>query len=240
MLMVFRILDKKGENIAPVEVLSTLFIIAPNTAPSPSCRTPAPPAADRNSKAFLVALHANASSRRKPRLLAKASGMHYWTPEGRQILDGVAGLWCVNAGHGRREITQAVCEPARDMDYAPPFQMGSPGGVRAGERAGENRARAARSRVFSPLRIGIRRHGAENRPRLAPGAPRWRPHAGRLIGRAARYHGVGFAASRWAHRAEPQDLVGALLRGGPTTCAPTHDPRGTLSRAAHRRTERSW
>ncbi len=39
-----------------------------------------------------------------PRLLAKADGMYYWTPEGRQILDGTAGLWCVNAGHNRKPI----------------------------------------------------------------------------------------------------------------------------------------
>src|SRR5207253_8357147 len=51
----------------------------------------------------------------------------YWTPEGRQILDAVAGLWCVNAGHGRREITRAVASQLETLDYAPPFQMGHPG-----------------------------------------------------------------------------------------------------------------
>ena len=60
------------------------------------------------------------------RLLAKASGMHFWTPEGRQILDGVAGLWCVNAGHARPKIVQAIAEQAAELDYAPPFQMAHP------------------------------------------------------------------------------------------------------------------
>src|SRR5205823_5900867 len=54
-------------------------------------------------EAFWMPFTANRQFKAKPRLLAKASGMHYWTPEGRQILDAVAGLWCVNAGHGRRE-----------------------------------------------------------------------------------------------------------------------------------------
>jgi len=69
----------------------------------------------------------NRQFKAKPRILAKASGMHYWTGDGRQILDGVAGLWCVNAGHGRREITEAVAQQLETMDYAPPFNMGHPG-----------------------------------------------------------------------------------------------------------------
>jgi beta-alanine--pyruvate transaminase len=69
---------------------------------------------------------ANRQFKAKPRLLGKASGMHYWTPDGRQILDAVAGLWCVNAGHGRREITEAVAKQLETMDFAPPFQMGHP------------------------------------------------------------------------------------------------------------------
>src|SRR5256886_11011422 len=78
-------------------------------------------------EAFWLPFTANRQFKAKPRLLAKASGMHYWTPEGRQILDAVAGLWCVNAGHGRREITQAVASQLETLDYAPPFQMGHPG-----------------------------------------------------------------------------------------------------------------
>jgi beta-alanine--pyruvate transaminase len=69
---------------------------------------------------------ANRQFKKAPRLLAKSTGMHYWTPEGREILDGVAGLWCVNAGHGRPKIVRAIAEQAAEMDYAPPFQMGHP------------------------------------------------------------------------------------------------------------------
>ncbi len=74
-------------------------------------------------EAFWMPFTANRQFKAAPRLLSRAEGMHYWTPDGRQILDGVAGLWCVNAGHGRREITEAVSAQIGEMDYAPPFQM---------------------------------------------------------------------------------------------------------------------
>ena len=73
----------------------------------------------------------NRQFKAKPRLLAKANGMHYWTTDGRQVLDAVAGLWCVNAGHGRREITEAVAAPLQTMDYAPPLQMAPQGRSRS-------------------------------------------------------------------------------------------------------------
>ncbi|MEY2919044.1 MAG: hypothetical protein RL261_349, partial [Pseudomonadota bacterium] len=77
-------------------------------------------------EAFWMPFTANRQFKANPRMLAKAEGMHYWTPEGRQILDAVAGLWCVNAGHGRREISEAVAKQIATMEYAPPFQMGHP------------------------------------------------------------------------------------------------------------------
>ena len=58
--------------------------------------------------AFWMPFTANRQFKSNPRLLAKAQGMHYWTADGREVLDGVAGLWCVNSGHGRREISAAV------------------------------------------------------------------------------------------------------------------------------------
>jgi beta-alanine--pyruvate transaminase len=78
-------------------------------------------------EAYWMPFTANRQFKSNPRLLGKASGMHYWTPDGRQILDAVAGLWCVNAGHGRREITEAVANQLETMDFAPAFQMGHSG-----------------------------------------------------------------------------------------------------------------
>jgi beta-alanine--pyruvate transaminase len=69
---------------------------------------------------------ANRQFKSDPMLLARAEGMHYFTPDGRQVLDGAAGLWCVNAGHGRREIVEAVSAAISELDYAPPFKIGHP------------------------------------------------------------------------------------------------------------------
>ena len=76
--------------------------------------------------AYWMPFTANRQFKAEPRLLAKASGMHYWTPEGREILDACAGLWCVNAGHARPRIVRAIAEQAAEMDFAPPFNMGHP------------------------------------------------------------------------------------------------------------------
>jgi len=75
---------------------------------------------------FGMPFTANRAFKAAPRLLAKADGMYYWTPEGRQVLDGTAGLWCVNAGHNRKPIVEAVQRQAATMDYAPPFSMAHP------------------------------------------------------------------------------------------------------------------
>ena len=76
--------------------------------------------------AYWMPFTANRQFKKAPRLLAKAKDMHFWTPEGRQILDGIAGLWCVNAGHARPKIVKAIAEQAAELDYAPPFNMAHP------------------------------------------------------------------------------------------------------------------
>src|SRR5437868_13063480 len=89
-----------------------------------------PPAMD----AYWMPFTANRQFKQAPRMLAKASGMHYWTPEGREILDGCAGLWCVNAGHTRPRIVRAIAEQAAEMDFAPPFNMAHPKAFELAER----------------------------------------------------------------------------------------------------------
>jgi len=163
----------------------------------------------------------NRQFKAKPRLLARASGMHYWTPDGRQILDGVAGLWCVNAGHGRHEITEAVANQLETMDYAPPFQMGHPA---AFALANELVKIAPRGSIMflHQLRFRSRRHGAEDRPRLAPRARGCHAYA------SHRPRGAGTTGSdlavfgRW-HLANRKAWSTALLPG-----------------VDHRSTRRTW
>ena len=133
---------------------------------------------------------ANRQFKGKPRMLARASGMYYETPEGRRILDGIAGLWCVNAGHGRKEITRAVAEQLEVMDYAPPFQIGHPAAFELAN-ALVRIAPAGLDHVFftnsgsesvdTALKIALAYH------RVKGDAARVR-----LLGRERGYHGVGF------------------------------------------------
>src|SRR3984885_14792536 len=80
----------------------------------------------RNDTDFWMPFTNNRAFRAHPRLLASAKGMHYFTPDGRKILDGTAGLWCVNAGHARAKIVEAIREQDGAPDYAPAFQLGHP------------------------------------------------------------------------------------------------------------------
>src|SRR5580704_15070599 len=76
--------------------------------------------------AFWMPFTANRQFKASPRLFVSAEGLHYRTEDGREVLDGTSGLWCVNAGHGRREIADAVQRQLLTLDYAPSYQMGHP------------------------------------------------------------------------------------------------------------------
>jgi len=150
--------------------------------------TPAPSNSDLDS--FWMPFTANRQFKANPRLLARAEGMYYWTADGREILDGVAGLWCVNAGHGRREITDAVTKQLSTMDYAPTFQMGHPIAFELANRLAKI-APPGMDRIFftnsgsesvdTALKIALAYHRARGQGQKI-----------RLIGREKGYHGVGF------------------------------------------------
>ena len=76
--------------------------------------------------AYWLPFTANRQFKAKPRLFVRAEGMYYYTDDGRKVLDGFSGLWCCNAGHGRKPIVEAIQRQAATMDYAPAFQMGHP------------------------------------------------------------------------------------------------------------------
>ena len=102
--------------------------------------------------AFWMPFTANRQFKANPRLLTRAEGMHYWTTDGRQVIDAVAGLWCVNAGHGRREISEAVARQLNTMEFAPAFQMGHPIAFELANRLVALAPAGAGSRVFYQLR----------------------------------------------------------------------------------------
>src|SRR5438045_8561356 len=81
----------------------------------------------------------NRAFKAAPRLIARAKDMHYYTPEGRAVLDGAAGLWCTNGGHNRDPIVEAIRAQAAELDYAPAIQLAHPN---AFELAGRIASRA--------------------------------------------------------------------------------------------------
>ncbi len=162
-------------------------------------------------EALWMPFTANRQFKASPRLLARAEGMHYWTSDGRRILDGASGLWCVNAGHGRREISEAVSRQIATMEYAPPFQMGHP---LAFELANELVAlmpgdldhvfftNSGSESVDTALKIAIacqRLRGEGTRQRL--------------IGREKGYHGVGFGGISVGGMVNNRKFFGAMLPG---------------------------
>ena len=86
---------------------------------------------------FWMPFTANRQFKKAPRLFASAEGMHYTTVDGRKVIDASAGLWCVNAGHGRRQIATAVERQLMNLDFAPSFNMGHPLAFDFAERLAE-------------------------------------------------------------------------------------------------------
>jgi beta-alanine--pyruvate transaminase len=133
---------------------------------------------------------ANRQFKAAPRLLVSASGMYYTAHDGRRVLDGTSGLWCVNAGHCRPEIAEAIARQSRELDYAPGFQMGHPLAFEAAScvarlmPAGLDRiffTNSGSESVDTALKIALTYHRARGEPQRI-----------RFIGRERGYHGVGF------------------------------------------------
>jgi beta-alanine--pyruvate transaminase len=162
-----------------------------------------------NLDAYWMPFTANRTFKQAPRLLARAEGMYYFTNDNREILDGTAGLWCVNAGHGRREIVEAIQKQAAILDFAPSFQMGHPIAFQAAARLAEILP-APLDRVFwtnsgsesadTALKIALAYHRARGEAQRV-----------RLIGRERGYHGVGFGGMSVGGIGPNRKQFGALL-----------------------------
>ncbi len=140
--------------------------------------------------AFWMPFTANRDFKQAPRQFGSADGMHYYTPEGRPVLDGTAGLWCVNAGHCRAAIVDAIAHEAATLDYAPTFQLGHPrvfelatrlAGLFPGDINKVFFAGSGSEAVDTSLKIALAYHRANGQPERT-----------RFIGRQRGYHGVGF------------------------------------------------
>ncbi|MBB4264542.1 aspartate aminotransferase family protein [Roseospira visakhapatnamensis] len=186
--------------------------------------------------AYWMPFTANRQFKGAPRLLVSARGMHYTSRDGRRILDGTAGLWCVNAGHGRPEITEAIRAMAGHLDYAPPFQMGHP-------LAFDLAARLVSIMPDGLDHVFFSNSGSEAvetalKIALAYHAVRGEAGRTRLIGRERAYHGVNFGGLSVGGMVNNRRLFGTLL-GGVDHLPHTHLPaenaftRGQPAHGAH-------
>ena len=154
---------------------------------------------------------ANRAFKESPRMVARAKGMHYYTPEGRAVLDGVAGLWCCNAGHNRDEIVSAIQAQAADLDYAPAFQFGHATGFAAAARIAQLApgdldhvffCNSGSEAVDTALKIALSYWNVSGQGQKT-----------RLIGRERGYHGVGFGGISVGGIVSNRKFFGSLLAG---------------------------
>ena len=171
---------------------------------------------------------ANRAFKRAPRLLVEAKGMYYTAADGRRILDGTAGLWCVNAGHCREPIAHAIAEQAARLDYAPGFQMGHPLEFELASRLAELLpgdldhvffANSGSEAVDSALKIALAYWQAKGEPSRT-----------RLIGRLRGYHGVGFGGISVGGIDTNKKQFASQLLPNVDHLPHTHDARNTFAR----------
>lgn len=146
-----------------------------------------------NLASYWMPFTANRQFKSAPRLFASAEGMYYTSTDGRKVLDGAAGLWCVNAGHGRKSIAHAVQRQLMSLDYSTAFQMGHPAAFELADRL----AHMAPGGTAGLDRIFFTNSGSESVDTALKIALAYHQAAGqgsrtRLVGRERGYHGAGF------------------------------------------------
>ncbi|WNJ89395.1 aspartate aminotransferase family protein [Bosea sp. 685] len=164
-----------------------------------------------NLEAFWMPFTANRSFKQNPRMVARAEGMFYYTPEGKPVMDGTAGLWCCNAGHARKPIIQAIQAQAEELDFAPSFQFGHPKVFAAAARI----ASLAPGDLDHVFFAGSGSEAADTALKIA--LAYWnvtgKGSKTRLIGRERGYHGVGFGGISVGGMVNNRKFFGSLLAG---------------------------
>jgi beta-alanine--pyruvate transaminase len=162
-------------------------------------------------EAYWLPFTPNRAFKASPRLIASAKGMHYYTVDGRAVLDGTAGLWCTNAGHNREPIVAAIHAQAAELDYAPAFQFSHPKAFELASRVAALApsdldyvffCNSGSEAVDTALKIALAFHNVRGEGART-----------RLIGRERGYHGVGFGGMSVGGISANRKLFGPLLSG---------------------------
>jgi beta-alanine--pyruvate transaminase len=162
-------------------------------------------------EAYWLPFTPNRAFKASPRLIARAKDMYYYTPEGRAVLDGTAGLWCTNAGHNRDPIVAAIQAQAAELDYAPAFQFSHPKAFELASRVAALApgdldhvffCNSGSEAVDTALKIALAFHNVRGEGTRT-----------RLIGRERGYHGVGFGGISVGGIVNNRKFFGSLLAG---------------------------
>jgi beta-alanine--pyruvate transaminase len=162
-------------------------------------------------RAFWMPFTANRQFKQAPRMMVAAEGMFYTTSDGRQVLDGTAGLWCCNAGHARPKIVEAIQKQAAELDYAPAFQMGHPKAFELANRLVD----LAPEGIDHAFFVNSGSEAVETALKIAIAYQRATGNASRtrLIGRERGYHGVNFGGISVVGIVNNRRHFGAMLAG---------------------------
>jgi beta-alanine--pyruvate transaminase len=162
-------------------------------------------------EAFWLPFTPNRAFKSAPRLIARAKDLHYFTPDGRAVFDGFAGMWCCNAGHNRDPIVAALQSAAAELDYAPAFHFAHPKSFELASRVAAL-APADLNRVFF---CNSGSEAVDTALKIALACHNVRGEGGRfrLIGRERGYHGVGFGGISVGGMVNNRKFFGTLLTG---------------------------
>ena len=162
-------------------------------------------------QSYWLPFTANRAFKARPRLISRAKGLYYETPDGRKILDATSGLYCVNAGHGRPEIAAAIKAAADTLDFAPPFQHAHPqvfelasrlAALAPGDLDHVLLGNSGSEAVETALKVALAYQHVVGQGRRT-----------RLIGRERGYHGVGFGGTAVGGMVNNRRQFGAVVAG---------------------------
>ena len=161
--------------------------------------------------AYWMPFTANRQFKANPRMVVGADGMYFKLSDGRDLMDGIAGLWCCNAGHNRPRIVEAIQKQAAELDYSPAFQMGH-------AKQFELASRLARMMPGDLNKIFFTNSGSESvetalKMAIAYHRARGEGHRTRLIGREKGYHGVNFGGMSVGGMPANRKMFGSLVTG---------------------------
>ncbi len=166
---------------------------------------------DLNLNAFWMPFTSNRSFKKNPRMIERAQGMYYYTSDDREILDGIAGLWCCNAGHGNPHIVEAVQKQVARLDYATAFNLGHSKVFELADRVTDLAPEGMDHAFF--VNSGSEAVDTALKMALAYHRIRGEGSRTRLIGRERGYHGVGFGGISVGGIVANRKMFGTLLAG---------------------------